>query len=114
MRKESGFVAMDRPAPVVWRIASEMVQRSDDGGATWTTVPISDQVSFRAVVTVGSSLWAGGSGGALFHSRDSGAHWDRVAIDTTRTIVGIRAGDGGEVVVTTDDGRTWRLTNTPR
>ncbi|MGA2181424.1 MAG: YCF48-related protein [Bryobacteraceae bacterium] len=117
MRKESGFGALGHSGSrVLWTIAGSprgMVQRSDDGGATWKTVPISDEVSFRAVVSSGSGVWAGGSAGALYHSTDSGAHWERVAIDTTGTIVGIRAGDGGEVVVTTDDGRTWHLTNTP-
>jgi hypothetical protein len=113
MKAASGFAAMVRPAPVVWRSASGVVQRSNDGGATWVAVPISDEVSFRAVAHFGRDVWAGGSEGALFHSADSGAHWERVATDTTGTIVAIRAGAGGEAVVTTDDGRTWRVRDTP-
>jgi hypothetical protein len=119
MKKEAGFGAMARGGvisgpPVLWTITSGSVQRSNDGGATWKTVPISDQVSFRAVGHFGPDVWAGGSAGALFHSADSGAHWERVATDTTGTIVAIRAGASGEAMVTTDDGRTWRVTDTPR
>ncbi|MGA3025187.1 MAG: YCF48-related protein [Bryobacteraceae bacterium] len=114
MKTASGFAVMTRPAPFGWRIASGVVQRSSDGGATWQTVPISDQVSFRAVAHFGSDVWAGGSAGALFHSVDSGAHWERVATGTTGAIVAIKAVASGEVVVTTDDGRTWRVRDTPR
>jgi hypothetical protein len=132
IRTPSAFGVMGRPAlarsvaisgpPVVWTTASGVVQRSNDGGATWVTVPISDQVSFLAVAHFGRDVWAGGSAGALFHSADSGAHWERVAINATGAVITIRAGAKGEVVVTTDtrqrwltldDGRTWRLTDTP-
>jgi hypothetical protein len=110
--KTSSFGAMARPAQVVWRISFGVVQRSHDG-RTWETVPIGDQVSFRAVARFGSDVWVGGEAGALFHSVDSGGHWERVATNTTGAIVAITAG-AGEVVVTTEDGSTWRLTDTPR
>ena len=35
-------------------------------------------IVFRAVAANGSDVWAGGSGGALYHSADSGAHWAKV------------------------------------
>jgi hypothetical protein len=111
----------------LWTIASSqqrgIVQRSRDGGATWETVPLNDQISFRAVVSTGSDVWAGGSAGALFHSTDAGIHWERVPIDATGSILEIRTRNGAEVAVTTDaherwlsedNGRTWQLTDTPR
>jgi len=111
---------------VMWTIAGSprgLVQRSMDGGATWVTVALSDEISFRAVTSMGPEVWAGGSGGALFHSADSGAHWERVAIGTIGTILEIQALGGGSVSVTTeahehwlsqDNGHTWQLTDTLR
>jgi hypothetical protein len=117
MQSASHFGAMGaagrvtRPA-VLWSIGGEsrgVLQRSDDGGATWTVVTLAGEVSFRAVTSTGNDVWVGGSAGALFHSGDQGAHWQRVETNTTGTIVGIRAGASGEAVVTTDDGRTWKV-----
>ncbi len=110
----------DMPAgpTVLWTIAASqqrgIVQRSRDGGATWETVPLSEQTGFRAVASAGADVWAGGSGGALFHSTDSGAHWNRVETGVTDTIVEIRPGGAGAAVVTTDAGHTLRLTDTQR
>jgi hypothetical protein len=115
MRSAHSFGAMGiagrvtRPS-VLWSIGGEsrgVLQRSDDGGTTWTIVSLADEVSFRAVTSAGEEVWVGGSAGTLFHSSDQGAHWQRVETNTTGNIVAIRAGAGGEAVVTTDDGRTW-------
>jgi hypothetical protein len=100
-----------RPS-VLWSIGGEsrgVLQRSDDGGTTWTIVTLADEVSFRAVTSTGNDVWVGGSAGALFHSSDQGAHWQRISFDASGTIIAIRAGASGEAVVTTDDGRTWQV-----
>jgi hypothetical protein len=34
--------------------------------------------TFRTVAAAGAHVWAGGSGGALYHSADAGSHWTRV------------------------------------
>ena len=86
-----------------------LLQRSDDGGATWTIVSLAGEVSFRAVTSVGNDVWVGGSAGALFHSGDQGAHWQRISFGSTGTIVAIKAGASGEAEVTTDDGRAWQV-----
>jgi len=112
---------------VVWTISGGprgVVQRSNDGGVRWTTVAIDDRVSFRAVAHFGPDVWAGGSAGALFHSVDSGAHWELVSIHATGDVIAIDDAGRGEVQVTTDtherwltldSGRTWRLIqDTPR
>ncbi len=116
MSEARGFGAMGgiagrvtRPA-VLWSIGGEsrgVLQRSDDGGATWTIVSLADEVSFRAVTSSGDDVWVGGSGGVLFHSSDQGAHWQRISFGATGTIVSIKAGASGESEVTTEDGRTW-------
>jgi hypothetical protein len=104
-------VAGRAPRPsVLWSIGGEsrgVLQRSDDGGATWTIVSLAGEISFRAVTSTGEEVWVGGSAGALFHSSDQGAHWQRISFGATGTIVAIKAGVSGEAVVTTDDGHTW-------
>ena len=69
-----------------------------------------------------AEIWAGGSGGALYHTLDGGDLWVRVlpsaaGIDLTGDIVGIQFSDprngtvttsNAEVWATSDDGQSWR------
>jgi len=112
-------VAARPESHVRWTIGGTpggVLQRSDDGGTTWRDVQPGDGVSFRTVVSNGADVWAGGLAGALFHSSDAGAHWQRVTIDVTGAVVEIRADGAGEVSIVTDaeerrtsadNGRTW-------
>jgi photosystem II stability/assembly factor-like uncharacterized protein len=79
---------------------------------------------FRAlsVSTNAADVWAGGSGGALYHTMDGGNLWVRVlpaaaGIALTGDIVSIQFPDprsgtvttsNAEVWATSDDGQTWR------
>jgi hypothetical protein len=77
---------------------------------------------FRAVTVAGSEVWAGGSGGALYHSLDAGIHWTRIvptAAGTTLTgdIISLEFPDSQngkvttstpEVWTTRDAGQTWQ------
>jgi photosystem II stability/assembly factor-like uncharacterized protein len=56
------------------------VQRSTDQGATWQDVHVDDHVIFHVLQALGRDIWAGGSGGALYHSRDGGLTWSRVRL----------------------------------
>ncbi|MGA8214473.1 MAG: YCF48-related protein [Candidatus Sulfotelmatobacter sp.] len=85
--------------------------------------PVS-QMIFRAlsVSSNGAEVWAGGSGGALFHTMDGGNRWTRVVPATagiflTGDITSIQFNDPRNGTVTTsnaeawttlDAGRTWR------
>lgn len=76
---------------------------------------------FRAVAAIDPEVWAGGSGGMLYHSVDSGAHWTQVlpseaGVVLTGDVVGVEfsnpqygriATSAGEVWTTTDAGQTW-------
>ena len=88
------------------------IERSLDGGKTWQELRVNDRVSFRAVAANGAEVWAGGSGGALYHSTDGGQHWARVPVGlgqgvVTDTIVGIDVANSRNVTVTTDAHETW-------
>ena len=77
---------------------------------------------FRAVAANGAEVWAGGSGGVLFHTVDAGNSWARVqpvyeGIVLGGDIVGIQFSDAqhgqiststGELWTTSDSGQTWR------
>ncbi len=65
-------------APMRWTVSSAgRVIRSRDGGKNWQEVAIAADVRFRAIAVQDATVWAGGNGGALFHSSDSGQTWTR-------------------------------------
>lgn len=77
---------------------------------------------FRAVAATGADVWAGGSGGALYHSPDAGNHWTHVTPTSSGTalagdIVSLEFPDPqhgrvststGEIWTTSDAGQTWQ------
>lgn len=77
---------------------------------------------FRAVAANGTDVWAGGSGGVLYHSPDAGDHWTRVTPTSsgamlTGDIVSLDFPDAqhgkvststGEGWITSDAGQTWQ------
>jgi hypothetical protein len=92
--------------------AHGVVERSLDAGKTWEAAPLSNEVSFRAVASAGTHVWAGGTNGALFHSPDGGAHWEQIAVaddgfKLTGTIVNIDARDANLIKITTSSGEKW-------
>jgi hypothetical protein len=95
-----------------WRITDDgHLERSAPSG-TWTRVLADQPVAFRAVGVIGNDVWAGGDGGALFHSADAGESWTRVILTAdgqpeVRTIVSIRFDSALQGSVTTDSGTTW-------
>jgi hypothetical protein len=105
-----------------WTLSPQgVVQRSLDSGKTWQPVPVAQNVVFRAISATGSEIWAGGNGGALFHSKDSGGTWSRIEpaaagqklqaditrIDFTDPRNGTVSAANGEIWATADGGATW-------
>lgn len=78
-------------------------------------------LTFRAVAATGSEVWAGGNGGALYHSADGGNHWNRIMPASTGTTLtgdiisldfpdrqhGKVSTSTSEVWTTADGGQTW-------
>ena len=77
---------------------------------------------FRAVSAAGADVWAGGTGGALYHSQDAGIHWIRIVptlagTGLTGDILTLEFPDPqhgrlststSEVWITADAGQTWQ------
>jgi len=101
-----------------WTISNEgILQRSDDDGRTWAEISIEPGVKLSAVATAGSEVWAGGAGGTLYHSSDTGSTWKRMNLNSTETVVSIEVSDpqhltasteGGEHWISEDGGQTWQ------
>jgi Photosynthesis system II assembly factor YCF48/Putative zinc-finger len=107
---------------VRWRVSSTgAVERSGDG-KSWVRIEIDPGVTFRALSSNGGDLWAGGTGGALFHSADAGRSWSRVkvgdegmwvtdaitAVDFPSPRNGFVTTASGAIWATQDAGRTWQ------
>jgi Photosynthesis system II assembly factor YCF48 len=68
---------------------------------------------FRAVAAIGTEVWAGGSGGLLYHSSDAGTLWSRTipsaqGVTLSGDIVGIEFLDVVHGKVVTSTSETWR------
>ena len=77
---------------------------------------------FRAVAAAGLEVWAGGSGGVLYHTSDGGNRWTRVVpsngdmlltgditlIQFSDTQHGKITASTAELWITSDGGQTWR------
>jgi len=95
-----------------WRLSPDGHLEHLTAPGSWTPVLADQPTTFHVVSVVGSNVWAGGSGGALFHSRDGGQNWSQVALASlsgaeSGTIVAIRFSDAEHGVVTTDGGAQW-------
>jgi len=113
LSSENAMLAKRKSLSPRWSVSgSGALQRSFDSGRSWQDVAVGGGVTFRAVATVGSDVWAGGSGAALFHSADGGEHWSRVAVQAngrvlSGDVVRIEFTDAQAGVVTTAAGETW-------
>jgi len=104
-----------------------VVSLTKDGGATWRRVPARalDDVSVYASAHAGEQVWACGSSGKIFRSRDGGAHFastaetpfgnddrcEALAFIDERT--GWAGGSFGTLHVTRDGGDHWQKVRAP-
>jgi photosystem II stability/assembly factor-like uncharacterized protein len=101
------------------------VSYSDDDGATWTIVTVGSVINEgatggNAIFAIDSAhIWIATSAGNVYFSDDGGLTWDLQASSTATggasmnaiqfvdTLIGFAVGDGGKVVASTDGGVTW-------
>jgi hypothetical protein len=67
---------------------------------------------FRAVVATGPEVWAGGTGGMLYHSVDGGEHWARIVLQAagvvfTGDIISVEFSDSQHGRITTSTSQVW-------
>ncbi len=103
--------AVSSPAPR-WMVTDggQVIMMAGDNIAE--AIPTAQGVKFRSVAALGDDVWAGGVGGALYHSGDRGNTWTRVAVNldggpVTATITGIQLGAPRHVAVTIDSGARY-------
>jgi hypothetical protein len=132
-RRESAAFQLETALPVViatpvsvtmWRILNGRdVQRSDDGGATWTTqTTVADAHLAAGSCPTITVCWIVGAAGTVLRTTD-GRTWQRTLFVDAVELAAVRAADALNAVVTTRDGRTfftadggrnWSRQETPR
>jgi Photosynthesis system II assembly factor YCF48 len=115
----SAYLAKKDVLRVDWGLSSNgEVQRSLNSGRTWEIVAVANNVSFRAISSIGDDVWAGGRAGALYHSANSGRSWSKSELAASDDIVhidfsdpqnGVLSTENGQVWSTSDGGQSWRL-----
>jgi photosystem II stability/assembly factor-like uncharacterized protein len=90
--------------------------RSDDGGLTWSTLSTgTDADLYAGWATAGGDLVAVGAVGTMVRVDASGIEVTNPGSGTLRAVhidaagVGIAAGEGGEVLTSTDGGNSWDI-----
>lgn len=63
------------------------------GFSQWTPIQLDTKASFRAIRSLGSQIWIGGSRGTVIHSSDAGAHF------TVSTVAGADSLDFRDLVI---------------
>ena len=99
-----------------WRIGANGHLEHSLAPNQWSRVLDDQSVTFHAVAVIGSDVWAGGNGGAFFHSSDGGEHWSKVSLGAnskveTGAIVSIRFDDVQHGTVASDSGTRWTTTD---
>lgn len=119
-------VDVNKSAPPAGAGVSLMKETSRAKAANYDVLDKQDTkdapIVFRAVAANGPDVWAGASGGLLYHSSDAGAHWTRVipsvaSMSLTGDILTVEFIDPQngrittsttEIWTTSDSGKTWQ------
>ena len=105
-----------------WRISGSLVERSTDGGRTWTVQSIGIQMPVAAGASPAPGVcWMVGRGGTVLLTID-GETWRRLEFpDSNVNLVAVAARDAlsatvttadGRIYLTDDGGKTWKVQET--
>jgi photosystem II stability/assembly factor-like uncharacterized protein len=95
-----------------WSVTTNGLLQRSHGVNDSHTVRVADGVFFKAVAESGMEIWAGGIGGALYHSTDDGRSWMKVMPSAgdqplIADIVAIHASHRGAAELNTSAGDRW-------
>jgi len=95
-----------------WKVAGGKLLKSSDAASWMEAYPSKEGIEFATVAAQGADVWAGGRDAALFHSRDSGANWERLTLGASASgsIIRIEA-SGPNVRVKSSSGQSWLSTD---
>jgi hypothetical protein len=99
------------PATKTWRVTPEG-QLEHFSATGWTSTLTDQPAKFRCVAESPNGVWAGGSQGELFHSKDGGGHWNQIALPVPPdgkddAIVSIHFADPRHGFVVTENGARY-------
>jgi hypothetical protein len=94
-----------------WRISKAGTLERSYVADEWQPVLSDTGTNFRVVSVVGNLVWAGGDHGAIYVSRNGGAQWTPVKIDTNASVVSIHFSDEQNGAIQTSDGKTWKTSD---
>ena len=108
-----------------WTLNSDgTLLRSLNAASAWKKVEVPGNTAMlHAIATIGPEVWVGGSGGVIYHSADTGSHWqhvtpsfggqtladDVIGIAFTTPQQGKLTTRQQQVWTTSDGGKTWTL-----
>ena len=98
-------------------VVDSLVMRTDDGGETWSRIPVPTKTELFHLDFNGSSqAWIVGDNGVILASTDSGRTWMKQTSNTTNALYcvdfrddeeGYAVGEKGTILRTENGGTTW-------
>ena len=97
-----------------WRIVNGAIERSEDGGASWTAIrPLTGESITGGTAPARSICWLIGSNGLVMVTAD-GITFARVPLPERVDLTAVTATDARTAIVTTADGRRFRTDDSGR
>jgi len=100
--------------PVHWTIKDGTLMKSTDAVQWHEAYPQPSGLQFKALATSGDQVWAGGSGGTIIHSWNSGVNWETIKVPDAADVNSITVDQvwlvkmsNGKVFASQDRGKTW-------
>ena len=112
-RDASSFDVVSPDRQVRWRIsAGAVVQRSNDGGASWLTQQLGASGEWTAgAAPAPDTCWLVGRGGIVIRTTNAGRSWERVKFPMPVDLTAVTAASAQDATVGLVDGRRFRTTD---
>ena len=94
---------------VQWRVTGDLVERTTDGGSTWSTAGALGSITSGSAPSA-QVCWLAGRGGLVVRTTD-GVNWSRLPFPETVDLVAVGAVSAQTATVTAADGRVFATAN---